>query len=72
MRVAEKGGGKPAQPGEEGERLGDAKRVLKFRRLHLVHSLAVTARQTVAVTALVLEFSLSLSLVLPRLLFFSF
>lgn len=37
----------------------DAKRVLKFRRLHLVHSSAVTARQTVAVIALILEFSLS-------------
>lgn len=36
------------------------KRVLKFRRLHLVHSSAVAARQTVAVTTLILEFSLSL------------
>lgn len=43
------------------------KRVLKFRRLHLVHSSAVAARQTVAVTALILEFSLSLPRFLPPL-----
>lgn len=51
----------------------DAKRVLKFRRLHLVHSSTVTARQTVAVIALILEFSLSpfMPLAFSLLLFLS-
>ncbi|KYN29759.1 hypothetical protein ALC57_00764 [Trachymyrmex cornetzi] len=54
--------------GDEGRKdreIRATKRVLKFRRLHLVHSSAVAAQQTVAVTALILEFSLSL----PRLAF---
>ena len=46
--------------GRKDREIRATKRVLKFRRLHLVHSSAVAAQQTVAVTALILEFSLSL------------
>lgn len=63
------------QTGMRGGKTGETsatKRVLKFRRLHLVHSSAVAAQQTVVVTALILEFSLSLPRLHPLPFPFSF
>lgn len=60
-------GGMRREWGRKDRETRATKRVLKFRRLHLVHSSAVAAQQTVAVTALILEFSLSLTRFHPPL-----
>lgn len=60
-------GGDEEGTGRKDRETRATKRVLKFRRLHLVHSSAVAAQQTVAVTALILEFSLSLTRFHPPL-----